>query len=259
MVLVPYKAQIKLTKVPFVAILISVFLYVGSVVASEVLDSTVSQAHSYYARGDYKKASSAIIKAYELAEREFSDRYALSDYAYQVAAIHQNIGNYDIADKYHLINLEIKKKHLTLPDGQLIYAYNNVASVKILKGQYKEATAILHDLDTETNRESIEEMSFVYSNLARGYLGIGKLDLAETYLHRALSYFEKKYGDQNVVVSDVRFTKAELLRKQGRIKEALALAEGVLAALRKSGYSGLPFYQEVAAFISELKAIKTNR
>lgn len=240
--------------------LLFALLFVGFMaVAGEQVNSMFSQAHFYYARGQYEKASSTIIKAYRLAEREFRGQYVLSDYAYDVAAVHQNIGSYDIAEKYHLINLEIKKRHLKLPSGQLIYAYNNVASVKILKRQYKEAIAILLDLDASTNRQRVEEMAYVYSNLARGYLGVNNLHQAEEYLNRALNYFEKSYSDQDIVVSDVRFTKAKLLREQGKVEEASAIAGSVLTALRSSGYADLPFYKEVSEFVYKLKESPKER
>ena len=68
-----------------------------------------SEAFSYYNKGEHTKASSTIREAYHLAEQEFRGQSVLGDLAYQVAAVHQNIGDYDIAEKYHLINLEIKK------------------------------------------------------------------------------------------------------------------------------------------------------
>ena len=228
-------------------------LFATTAESSESVKSMFSEAFSYYGRGDYKEASSTIRKAYDLAEREFKGQYVLGDLAYQVAAVHQNIGDYDIAEKYHLINLEIKKKHLKLPDGQLIVAYNNVASTKILKKNFKEALEILSGLDIDRNQQSAEEMSYVYANLARCYLEINELNSAQKYLDRALNYFKRHYDPRDIIVADLEFTKAELLQKKGRTKEALALAENILVSLKRGGYSRLPFYKEVSDLIDELE------
>jgi len=234
-------------------VLILLLLFACTAEAGESAKSMFSEAFSYYDKGEHTKTSSTIREAYHLAEQEFRGQSVLGDLAYQVAAVHQNIGDYDIAEKYHLINLEIKKEHLRLPDGQLIFAYNNVASVKLLKKNFKEAIAILSGLDIEKNKPSAEEMSYVYGNLARGYLGTNELDSAQKYLDRALNYFKKRYGPRDITVADLEFTKAKLLQKKGRTKEALALADNVLVTLKRGGYSRLPFYQEVSDFIDELK------
>ncbi len=217
------------------------------------INSKFELAYELYAQKRNTESSKAVINAYNLAAKKLATDYRLSDYAYYVAALHQNMGKYDIAEKYHNINLEIKKKFLRFPDGQLVIAYNNVASVLILKRKYQEALKMLANIDLETNKSHQEELSIVYVNLARAHFGLNELEKAEDYLTISMPLTKKYNGKRSVNYADANFLRAQIELTKGNRHAAIKYADESIQILRERDFTNNPLYESIERFMAQNK------
>lgn len=210
-------------------------------------------ASDLYKKADNEAASKTVLEAYASAEKSFANEYRLSDYAYYVAALHQNIGEYDIAEKYHRKNLDIKKVYLKLPSGQLIIAHNNVASILNLQNEYKEALIELSNLNIESNLGHEKELSFIYSNMAQAHFGLKDVQKAQSYMQKLKPLINKYYGQYSLRYADMHFLEAKIELASGKPKTAIKYAEQSRLLLKRLNTTNNPLYHNINEFL------KTNQ
>ena len=244
------------------AMAVTPVVIIGSEADSELKSSLASSANDLhkinqqfqlasdlYKRKENDAASKTVLAAYASAEKNFAHEYRLSDYAYYVAALHQNIGEYDIAEKYHRKNLEIKKVYLKLPAGQLIIAHNNLASILNLKSKYKEALIELSNVDIQSNLALERELSFIYSNIAQAHFGLKDIQKSESYMQKLKPLVNKYYGQYSVRYADMHFLQANIELARGKRKTAIKYAEQSRLLLKRLNSTNNPLYLKINEFL----------
>ncbi|RZU38202.1 tetratricopeptide repeat protein [Fluviicoccus keumensis] len=104
----------------------------------------------------------------------------------------------------------------------------------LIPGMVRDAAANVEEVDPGINPDDVAEIQRLRDQY-QGAAEHGDTSGALMASLKLLGLLEQVYGQESVDVAEVLFDRAELLRRQGRLSEALSTAERTLAILRNAG------------------------
>jgi tetratricopeptide (TPR) repeat protein len=188
--------------------------------------------NAYMGMGLLRKASEASRRAIELYERagDLSGQAAAHT---NLASCHQLLGELREALYHDEVALAIDQR-LRYVSGVAI-GHNNIAEVLLLMGQTQEAIEHLGQVIARRDMHEVPQglLGFALVNLAKAYLRLGRLDEARSALEEGRVYLEK--AEAHGVLGEAHRVHVELCLASGRVDEALAACQSLLASARAMG------------------------
>lgn len=139
-------------------------------------------------------------------------------------------GFYERAEPYFENCLEISKNRFGEKSHYVLLSFNNLATLYLSQGKYKEAEVIFTKDLALKNIEGMEEnfISIVFNNISRLYTKQGRYEEAKFFLIKALELTKENLGEEtpNRVIRLNNL--AEIYRCQGKYTEAFSIASKAL-------------------------------
>lgn len=139
---------------------------------------------------------------------------------------YQSQGLYGKAEPYYDDCLRITQTRFGAESFYVLLSFNNLATLYISQGKYKEAETILSQDLALTKFEKIEDfcVSRIVNNIAELYKKLGRYQEAEPLLIKALDLTKKSLGEEHYDIAVRLDNLADLYCCQGKYKEAEPLA-----------------------------------
>ena len=172
--------------------------------------------------------------------------------------VHEQLGDFEKAKKYHELALSICQKKLGAENVQVATSYNNLGSVHQQLGDFEKAKEY-HELALSIRQKKLGpenvDVATSYNNLGLVHDKLGDFEKAKEYHELALSIYQKKLGPENVQVATNYNNLGSVLKQLGDFEKAKEYHEIACSIYQKKPRSVRVYDASVPATKSLVKSV----